>query len=129
MVELKKFNANPRNRKTTDCVIRAISVASGNEYKKVVDDLVDVWKDTGYHIGEKRTYEKVLESYGFVKRPMPWKPNGTKYRVGEVDEVLEQGSVAVVAMAHHLVAYVEGELVDTWDCRHKSILNMYVKEV
>ena len=127
MVELKKYNANPRNRKTTDCVVRAISVASGVEYNKVLDDLIMVYKDTGYHMGEKRTYEKVLELYGFEKQPMVFKENGTKYRVGEIDQLVPDYKVAVVSLANHLVAYAYGMLIDTWDCRKKSALNVYVK--
>lgn len=122
--QVKKINVNSKNRKTTDCVARAISFASGKPYETVIDDLVKVWKDTGYHIGDKKNYEKLLALYGFVKQENKRKYDNSKYKVREIDQLCPN-KVAVITMANHLTAYVGGYLIDIWNCGYKTIGNFY----
>lgn len=125
MVKIKMENVNPKNRKAADCVIRAITKASGKDYWRVAEDLFAMQKKTGYMLNEKKCYEKVLEQYGFVKRSQPRKCDNTKYLAGEINQVCDK--VAVISVANHLTCY-DGEcIVDTWDCRYKTIGNYWVK--
>lgn len=127
MVKIKMENVNPKNKKTADCVIRAISTASGKDYWEVVDDLVAMYKKTGYEMTTKQCYEKVLDKYGFSKYSQPRKRDNTKYLVGEIDQVLPRNAKKVViSMANHLTCYDGESIVDIWDCRNKTIGNYYV---
>lgn len=134
MVGFEKRNVNPKNRKTSDCVIRAITAASGKKYETVYKDLIDISFKTGYMIDEKRVYEKLLENYGFVKHKQPRKWDGTKFTIGEIDELIDGvmvdgydiGSV-VISCANHLTAVIDGKVIDLWDCRRKCISNYYTK--
>jgi len=85
------YNANPHNRITTDCVIRAISTASGVAYNDVVMDLAKIQCKTGFDPSEASTFGKYLESLGFEKRRQPRKSDGTKYTGKEFCELLQRG--------------------------------------
>lgn len=126
MIEYEFKNVNPKNRKTCDCVIRAITVVSGKPYETVYRDLFEVSLKTGYALDEKRVYEKVLEKYGFCKYSQPKRSDNTKYTIGEFDSVCKS-KIAVISCANHLTAVVDGKLVDIWDCRGKCISNYFTK--
>lgn len=127
MTNLKIENVNPKNRKTSDCVIRAIAKASGKDYLVVLKDLYDLSVKTGYMLNDKHCYEKLLEKYGFYKYKQPKKSDNSKYLVGEIDRLVRLEESAVISCAHHLTCYVDGDLIDIWDCRYKTIGNYWVK--
>lgn len=55
---------------------------------------------------------------------MPRKENGKRYTLSEFAET--NGRItAVVSVAKHLAALVDGELHDTWNCGHKCVGNFY----
>ena len=58
------FNANPRNRVTSDCVIRAISAATKIPYRQVVMEMADIQCDTGYDASENRVIDMCLAGKG-----------------------------------------------------------------
>ena len=123
-----KFNANPKDVKTGDCVIRAITVASGLKYWQVVDGLLEVYKETGHIINCKNGYEEYLKRLGFKKCKMPKHENGKKYTVAQFcEEIAEPGKSYVVAIANHITAVEDKVLYDIWDCSSKCVYNYYVK--
>lgn len=128
MISYRKENVNFKNKKTSDCVIRALSKASGKEYKQVAQELFDLYMKHGYMINDKHTYEKWLENNGFVKHKQPRKRDNTKYLVGEINELIRLSENAVISCANHLTCVCNDELVDSWDCRRKTIGNYYVLE-
>lgn len=128
MIDFVKFNNNFKNRKTCDCVVRALAGASGKDYKQVAKELFDIYMTTGYMMNEKHNYEKWLETNGFVKMKQPRKYDGTKYLVGEIDELIGSEDVAVISMAGHLTFVEDDNIIDTWDCRYKTIGNYFIKK-
>ena len=126
MTELKFINANPKNKKTTDCVVRALAVATGESYEDVIDDLGALWKQTGVCFNDKQNYGRYLADKGFVKVTQPRRSDGTKRPVGEIDSLVD-GQTAVVSMPGHLVAFRDGAIHDIWDCRRKKIGNYYIR--
>lgn len=123
----KEHNANPKGRKTSDCVIRALSTATGKAYADIYRELFEISLETGYMLNEKRVEDKLLARYGFVKMKQPKHNDGTKYRIGGLP-LLTNARVVVVRCAHHLTCVKDGVLIDTWDCRNKTINNYYVKQ-
>lgn len=143
LVDFKNLNVNPYKRKTCDCVVRALTVAinvdceySMNEaYKKVLMELVNISLKTGYMINDKHTFDIFLTNHGFIKYKQPRKPDNKKYLVGEIDTVLRNvlykeydiyKSVCVISCANHLTVYTN-IIMDTWDCRRKTIGNIWVR--
>lgn len=126
MVGFVKKNVNPKGKKTGDCVVRALSLALGKPYETIYRELFELSLETGYIVNDKRLEEKYLARQGFCKHKQPKKPNGTKYKIAEIDSLCRE-AVIVVSCAHHLTAVMDGEVVDTWDCRAKCISNYYTK--
>jgi hypothetical protein len=127
MIPYLEKNVNPRNRKTTDCVIRALTVATGEDYYKVLNDLYNIQVETGYDMAEKRSIDHYMKRNGWTKHKQPKKPNGKKYLVGEIDLLIDEGDPVVISLAGHLTAVKDDHLVDDWDCRYKTIGNYYTK--
>lgn len=127
MLTYIEYNANPKNKKTDDCVIRAIARATNQSWDTVYAALCEIGAKLKIMPNCKRTYEKYLDSLNFTKHPQPRKPDGTKYTVGEIGKFVRVGTVAVVSVANHLTVVDNNTLYDTWDCRKKTICNFYTR--
>ena len=122
----REYNANPKNKKTADCVIRALTMATGLPYYTVYKELFDISVETGYILNEKRVEDKFMERHGFVKYKQPRKNDNTKYTINEI-RLLSNAPVIVIRCAGHLTVVKDGVLIDTWNCGCKTINNYYVK--
>lgn len=122
----KNYNANPKGKKTCDCTIRALTMATGLKYEDVYKALFEISLKTGYMLNEKRVEEVFMEAQGFVKYKQPRKNDGTKYTINEI-RLLTNAPVIVISCAHHLTCVKDGVLIDTWNCGYKTIGNYYVK--
>ena len=122
----KEHNANPKNKNTCDCVIRALTMATGDTYENVYKELFSISLKTGYMLNEKRVEDKYLEAHGFIKMKQPKKNDGTKYKINEI-RLLTSASVIVIRCANHLTCVKDGVLIDTWNCGNKTINNYYIK--
>lgn len=128
-MEIFKENLNPKNRKVGDCVIRALSAATGYTWDEVLDKLIIICHKVKDMPNSKRVYEKFLIQEGWIKQKMPRRSDNTRYTVKEfLDEILgpdEQKSI--ISVANHLT-YAEGNtLIDTWDCSYKSVGNFWIR--
>lgn len=121
-------NANPHNRITTDCVIRAISTATEIPYNQVVMELAELQCETGYDDGDMKLYEKYLKSKGWVKHQQPRKGDNTKYTGKEFCERARtyENYIANIG-GHHIVAIVGGKVWDTWNSTGGCIGNYWTK--
>ena len=131
----KFYNANPKGRITGDCVIRAISTATGKNYWQVLDDLYVLNKATGYILNEKQCYDKYLEMTGWKKQKQPRKSNNTKYTGEEfcrfIQERLAAGdkryqSIIAHVGGHHIVAIINGRIHDIWNSTGGCIGNYWM---
>lgn len=120
---------HPKGKRTADCVVRAIAVTIDTPYDQVIDELVSIYKKTGYHMSDNKCYSKLLAEHGFTQLKQFKKPNGNKYTVRELGQVLSEDYVAVVNVAHHLVTIRGGFIYDIWDCRLKTSGKVYVKKL
>ena len=134
MISYEYLNLNPKGKKTCDCVIRALSLATGKSYEQVYREIFEISLKTGYMLNEKRVEDKFLEQNGFIKIKQPKKFDGTKYTIGELDWALTNsgrgeslGEAVIVRCAHHLTCVKDGVLYETWDCRRKCISNYFIK--
>lgn len=126
-MEFKKLNVNPKGVKSGDCVIRAITTATKKDYFEVVDEMVKIYKKTGYIINDKHGYEKYLKTLGYEKQKQPRKPDGKKYTLKEfIDIKAEPNKSYIISLANHLTAVENKVLIDIWDCSHKCVLNYWI---
>lgn len=128
------YNANPKNKITSDCVIRAICTALERPYDEIYEELFKYSIKCGYMLNDKKCYEKYLESKGWKKHHQPKKPNNTKYSGKEFCEDVQDNSwnlpkrIVAHIGSHHLVAIIDGKVWDVWDSTYGSIGNWWSKE-
>lgn len=139
-------NANPKNRFTGDCRIRAISVACEIPYNQVVMDLAKIHCETGYDQTANQGISILMERYGWTKFKQPRKADNSKYTGKEFCEVLQEflalkelhgmmcddGIVISPRIfcnigGHHEVAIIDGKVWDTWNSTGGCIGNYWVK--
>ena len=132
------FPLTTKKHKVGDCVIRAISIASGLDYKKVMKDLFDRALDQGDFPNSREVYRPYLEELGFVKQKPQYyiehdearDENGItihddndmplikkvkrKKRLKDVD--VDNNKSYVFLTRKHVTAVVNGEHRDTWNC-------------
>ena len=106
--------------KTSDCVTRAIAIATGLPYQQVYAAINAKIKDTRGRAGKgsartgvhKPVYRTYLESLGW--RFVPTMGFGTGCKVHLKAEELPSGRI-IASCSKHLVAVIDGVIHDTFD--------------
>lgn len=139
-------NANPKNRITGDCRIRAISVACEIPYNQVVMDLARIQCETGYDQTANQGISILMKEYGWTKHPQPRKPDGTKYTGKQFCEIIQKwlddkevhgmewydGIIISPRIfcnigGRHEVAIIDGRVWDHWNSTGGCIGNYWTK--
>lgn len=122
-----KFNNNPRNNyRAGDCVIRAISIVTGDSWETIYTDLCV----EGFSVGEWGNNNGVWDGYlrrrGFTRHICP---NDCPYCYSIADFADEHKSGKyIAATGRHAVAIVDGNYVDSWDSGAEVPIYYYSKE-
>lgn len=124
-MEFKRFNKNPKEWKHEgDCVVRAISTAMNVSWDYTYMKLCYLGRKKCMMPNSKKLYEAYLKSNGWEKHKMPRHIDGKRYTVEElVNE--NKDKTLIISMANHLSCSMKGVLIDTWDCRNKSVGNYW----
>lgn len=126
------YNANPKNRITGDCVVRAISTALNQDYNQTYKELFDLSVKTGYMLNDKKCYSKYMSSKGWIKLPQPRKRDNTKYTGKEYCEMIQEysfnypGRLFIHIGGHHVAAIVEGRICDIWNSTGGCVGNVWI---
>lgn len=121
------YNANPKGKYTTDCVIRAICTALGQGYEETVMELTKLWLDSGYEMGEPSCFGKYLKSKGWKKNKQPRKENNKRYTGKEFCKIFTGTCVANIGCGH-IVCIKNGKILDIWDSSDGCIGNYWTLE-
>lgn len=130
MLEYREKNVNPKNRRTGDCSTRALVGTLCITYEEALKLQMKWSLKTYYDPTSKQVMEKVLQEFGYVKMKQPKKPNGKKYTVAELDEIIPasvRNKGVLVTVANHHTCIIGMCVQDIWDCRYKSVGNYYIK--
>lgn len=124
-MEFKKYNKNPKQWKHEgDCVVRAISTAMNQTWDETYMELCYLGRKKCMMPNSKKLYEAYLKQMGWEKHKMPRHLDRSRYTVAEIiDE--NKNRTMIISMANHLTCAVDGTLIDTWDCRNKSVGNYW----
>lgn len=120
-------NANPKNKWTTDCVVRAISTVTGKSWEAVLKELTEFAIHYGQMVNDPILYSKYLDKLGFVKMNQPKRDNGFKYTGYTFCRKNPDITCIAHIGGHHLVAIVEGKVWDIWDSTDGCIGNYWIK--
>ena len=114
----KFYNANAVNRYEDDCVIRAISCATGKSWDYVYDYLSDIAQYEGTLLDKRdfvlgyldRTYKRVNDIHGTVGYVSSLFPN----------------NVILITMSGHITCSKYGVIYDTFDCRNLEVEYVWI---
>ena len=74
-----QYNANPKNKDTSDCVIRALTVITGKDWDTIFDELTPYAHKHKCLINNDSAYENYLKDIGYVRMKQPKHADNTKY--------------------------------------------------
>lgn len=120
MADLYYFNNNPYGYTDSDCVSRAITLATGEDYTEVGRKL--------YLIGELLDMEKLnVNCYQFLISKVYGFPEVKFHKgmtVGEFAEQHPQG-IYLIRMEGHITTLIDGDLWDLWNASDKIPTNIW----
>lgn len=121
------YNANPHNRITGDCSIRAVCTGLDIPYYDCLDNLVEMSKKKGYSVQSKENVCKFLSDKGYEMRKQPRKDDGTKYTGIEFCKYIAQKGKRYIANigGNHMVAIVGKKIYDIWNSSDGCIGNYW----
>lgn len=127
-MEFLKININPKNKKTTDCAVRAVAQACNIDYNEAAKELFDLWLETGYEMTEPRTMTQVLEKHGFITKGKPKHENNKTYNVKELGDEFGKGNIILAQVAGHYTVLKNNKLLDLWDCSACCVYRYFIKK-
>jgi len=127
MAEWRYFNPNPNGSRVGDCVIRAISAVTGDDWNTTYTGVAL----QGYVLGDmpsaNHVWRSYLDSKGFRRAIIP-NTCPDCYTVGDFADDHPKGNY-VLGTGTHAVAVVDGGIVaDTWDSRNEIPIFYFYKE-
>lgn len=122
-----KYNANPKNKKTGDCVIRAICTALNESWADTYRGMLDIAIETGQAISYKDNYVEYLKRKGYDMQKQLKKSSGKKYTIEEfADKIAQPNKTYILNVANHVTVVINKSLYDIWDCRKKTVGNYWI---
>ena len=112
------YNANPLGLYEDDCVIRAISCATGRSWDSVYDELSDLAQAKGTLLDKKDFVRGYLDKH-FKKVYNP------PYKVYQVAEMFKN-DIVICALFNHLTCLKFGRLLDTFDCSNRVVEDVWL---
>ena len=107
----KYYNENPLNRYEDDCVIRAISCATGKSWDYVYDYLSDIAQYEGTLLDKREFVLNYLDR--------TYKRLNVKGTVGYVSSMYPRNTL-LITMRGHITCSKNGIIYDTFDCRNRE---------
>lgn len=121
-----KYNNNPVGANAGDCVIRAISLATGDSWEKTYTALSVEGLAYGDMPNANAVWDNYLRSIGFKRHVCP---NDCPACYSIADFAAERSSgVYIAATGRHVVAVIDGNYYDTWDSGREVPIYYYSKE-
>lgn len=122
MTKFIKHNARPETVKDqSDCVIRAISTAAGQDYLQTRKELNALKRQMGLDsYKHKAVSDRYIQGLGAI-RIQTMSKEDTHRTTGDDFAIDHPTGTYILRMAGHLTACVEGRILDTWDCSDKMV--------
>lgn len=120
-------NVNSHNRKTCDCVYRAIADAFGITWEEALRACVAFGLKRGIAPNDHACYGGIFKSLCIDKEAQPRKPDDTKFTGSEFcREYATEGRVFIAHLGgNHVVAIKNGKVNDIWNSTGSCIGNYW----
>lgn len=123
-----EYNVNPKKKKTGDCAIRAVSVASGLSWDAAYKGLAASGFLLKTAMNDVEAVDHFLKSIGFKEAKLRIRKGEKRYKVAEFAEMYPD-YYCVHRVANHFVATGRGNYVDIWDSGDMCIYKYWYKEI
>ena len=124
-----KYNANPKDRIIGDCVIRALSKATGKSWDEVYDELYIIGKKKKRMMNDPKVYKVFLENNNFTLSPARRNEYGKMISVEEFSKDVDADTMYVIHTRKHLTVVFNSDIYDTWDTSSQRAGKFYFKQV
>lgn len=124
-----QFNANPKDRNVGDCVIRALSKATGKSWEEVYDDLYVIGRKKKRMMNDPHTYKEFLKNNNFTIQPAERDFNGKVLLVEEfADQIskFQKDRIFIIHTRKHLTVVINGDIYDTWNTSKQKTGKYYM---
>lgn len=121
-----RYNANPEQKIVGDCVIRAISRATGTKWDYIYDELCFQGKKMADMPSSNAVWGSYLKDHGFQRINIP-NTCPMCYTVRDFVQDNQRG-IFVLGTGTHAVAVVDGLYYDTWDSGDEVPMYVFRRE-
>jgi len=108
---------------TSDCVVRAIAHATGQDYKETFQDLINLSWQTLENMNDEKCYEEYLYRMGWEKHKPMRNGRNRKFKVNQFPKT----GTYIILTTGHLTCVKDGILYDSWNCGKSSSNSYYTK--
>ena len=121
-----KFNPNPLASNVGDCVIRAVSLATGSSWEETYIALANLGLELRDMPSANHVWGEYLRRNGFVRKTLP-NTCPTCYTVSDFTRDHPIG-LYVLASGSHTVTALNGNFYDSWDSGNETVAYYWEKE-
>jgi len=124
----KFVNTNPHNRKTSDCVFRALASVFDISWEKALLACVGIALKKGVAPNDPACYGALLTKLGIEKEKQPRTFDGMKITGKSfcLNTISKDQRILAHIGGHHIVAIKDGRIEDIWDSTNGCIGNYWV---
>ena len=124
----KYYQPNKKDIKDNigDCVIRALTKATGKEWLEVFDELIPYARAMQAPCISQQVYEAYLINHGYIYTGISNAKGTKRPTVASFAKSHKEGTF-VLRVAHHVVTAQDGNYYDTWDSGEKSLYGYWTK--
>lgn len=120
------YNPNPRGRSVGDCAVRAVALATGQDWSGAYAALAAAGLDAGDLPNADSVWGKYLLRHGFTRRWIDDVPDG--YTVADFAADHPDGVFVLSMPGRHVVAVMDGDYYDSWDSGAEVPVYYYARE-
>ena len=113
MLMYKRYNPNPDNKRVGDCIIRAITKATGKSWDQIYWELANLGFEMCVMPSENEVWHEYLYRVGFNRYIIP-DTCPSCYTVRDFAYDHPYGTF-ILGTGSHVIAVVNGDYYDTWD--------------
>lgn len=121
-------NLNPLNKEVGDCVIRGIAKILDKDWYTTYDELCKHGRALVALPNSRDCYPNYLEGKGFKRIGLKPQKGKSRMTVFEFTKTHPKGRYLLKVQPHHVVAVIDGNYYDTWDCGKRFICSYYEKK-
>lgn len=122
------YNANPKGLRTGDCVIRALSKATGKSWDEVYTELCEIGYKKKKLPNNDCVYKAFLKENHFYLHPAIRDEYGKLVSVDYFSKIKNSG-IYIVHTRNHLTIVSDGDIYDTWNTSRQTAGKYYSEDL